>query len=88
MPKAILKWLKEEDLDIYRKVKGKKGAPNIWQIPKDLHRSIHTGRGWGGNYNDDWWDAILSLDEITPEIIFKIRDQLSSKYGYASWRPR
>lgn len=77
--------------DIKNIVKGKKGAPNIWQIPEPIHKIIHKGAK-GGYYNAAWLDAInelkdKSLGKIHPDDIFQIRETLVEIFGLAVWRP-
>ncbi len=68
-------------------VRGKKGAPNVWDIPEDLHKKIHSGPG-GGRYNQRWIEEIKKLKEITPEAILEIRDRRVKEFDLDPWRPQ
>ena len=84
VPTEILK--KYLPPDIANTVRGKKGAPNIWNIPEEIHKNIHSGPG-GGRYNARWIEELGKLKEITPEAILEIRDRLVKEFGLDPWRP-
>jgi RHS repeat-associated protein len=85
IPRQILKdYLPEEIADA---VRGKKGSPNIWDIPEDVHKEIHAGPR-GGPYNKRWIEEIERLQKITSETILKMRDQLVNEFGLEQWRPK
>jgi RHS repeat-associated protein len=86
IPKQILKMLPE---DLANAVRGKKGAPNIWQIPASVHKVLHSGAGNGGAYNQAWRTAsepLLERGNITPDEIFGIRDRMVKSFGISRWR--
>ena len=87
IPRQILKILPE---DIANAVRGVKGSPNIWQIPKKLHDILHSGPGRGGYYNAAWRNAVkpfLESGNITVKDILLIRDQLVNAFSLWKWRP-
>jgi len=84
IPREILeKYLPKDVADA---VRGKKGAPNIWDIPEEVHKKIHAGPG-GGRYNERWIEEIRKLEKITPEAVVEIRDRLVKEFGLDPWRP-
>jgi hypothetical protein len=88
IPKQILNMLPK---DIADAVRGVKGASNILQIPKSVHRIIHSGSGSGGYYNAAWRIALDKLrrsgNVITQSDILKIREQLVNTFGLWKWIP-
>jgi RHS repeat-associated protein len=60
VPKAILKRLPKEVAE-NPLVRGVKGKPNIWKIPEDLHKVLHSGGPKGGIYNKFWDDGITAI---------------------------
>jgi RHS repeat-associated protein len=85
IPREILNFLPP---DVTKLVRGKKGSPNIWKIPEDIHKWIHKGPG-GGRYNARWLEEIAKLGpgEITPQKIHLIRDLLIEEFGLGGFRP-
>jgi RHS repeat-associated protein len=71
-------------------VRGKKGAPNKWSIPEDLHIEIHRGAG-GGPYNQRWIDEITAIQatgrEVTVQDVLNIREKLVVEFGLEAYRP-
>ena len=87
IPKQILNMLPKP---LANAVRGKAGAPNIWQIPENLHKLIHSGPGPGGYYNAVWRIAIgplLKRGNITEAEIYAIRDQLANAFSLWKYRP-
>jgi len=87
VPREILeKYLPEDVADA---VRGRKGAPNRWPIPEDIHKDIHRGPG-GGRYNSDGFEEIEAVrrarGEITPEDVYIIRDKLVEEFGLEAYR--
>jgi RHS repeat-associated protein len=85
IPKEILK--KHLPQDVADAVRGKKGAPNVWGIPEEVHKNIHAGPG-GGRYNERWIEEIRELKKITSEAILEMRDRLVKEFGLDPWRPK
>jgi hypothetical protein len=86
-PRQILKILPPDVADA---VKGVRGAPNIWQIPQSLHRTILSGLSEGSYYNAVWRMAIqplLDKGNITPQEVFAIQDQLVNAFSIWIWEP-
>ena len=80
MPKAVLKALPRK---VARQVWGKKGRPNKWLIPEDLHKRIHAGAK-GGPWNDAWWDRIAGkggIDKVKPGDLLGWLDEIASQFG-------
>lgn len=84
IPREILRQLPD---DVANAIRGKRGAPNIWQIPEDLHKAIHGGPG-GGLYNQRWKEELGKLrpEDITPENVLRIRDRLVYEFGIGGYR--
>jgi len=87
VPREILeKYLPEEVADA---VRGKKGAPNRWPIPEDVHKDIHRGPR-GGMYNERWKEELQAISEtgrkVTVEDVLRIRDQLIKEFGLEMYR--
>jgi RHS repeat-associated protein len=85
IPREILE--KYLSPDIADAVRGKKGAPNIWDIPENIHKQIHSGPG-GGRYNQRWIEELQKLRKTTPEAVLEIRDRLVREFNLEKWRPR
>ncbi len=68
MPREILRLIPKKVAN-NPLVRGRRGAPNRWPIPKDVHREIHAGPG-GGAYNQAWKKALRPLGgDPTPDDI-------------------
>ena len=86
VPREVLKMLPSEVAN-NPLVRGAKGSPNIWQIPEDLHISIHQGKG-GGTYNEAFKTRIAEFgDDITAGDVVNIRNELTEQFGLAQYRP-
>jgi hypothetical protein len=86
IPRQILKRLPPDIADL---VRGKRSDPNIWDIPENIHKQIHSGTGGpGGAYNRRWREEIGKLQEITVSKIKSIRDELVEEFGLEKWRPK
>jgi len=86
IPVEVLKKLPK---NVRKAVQGKKGAPNRWSIPEDLHKQIHRGPG-GGEYNEFFKDRLHKLTkgkEATAEQVMQVRDEAIAKFGLESCRP-
>jgi hypothetical protein len=87
VPSEILKKYLPKNIANNPLVRGKKGAPNIWKIPKKLHDEIHQGAG-GGAWNEAWKTELRSLRrEPTVNDIVKIRNKLVKEFGLEKYRP-
>jgi RHS repeat-associated protein len=90
VPRQILEDYLPPDVANDPQVRGKKGAPNIWPIPEDVHKDIHQGPG-GGPYNQRWIEEINAIrargHEIQVEDVIRIRDQLVDEFGLEGYRP-
>ncbi|MBI5706932.1 MAG: RHS repeat-associated core domain-containing protein [Armatimonadetes bacterium] len=75
IPREIIRLLEEIGIKDAR-IRGVKGAPNVYLVPKDWHDFIHMGKG-GGAYND-WWKQ--QLEDLGPkpkvEQELQLKDQL------------
>ena len=64
IPKQLLDELRKQYPDVYAAVVGKKGDPNIFEIPKRLHDFLHSEKaitGPGGWWNEMWMDAYAAM---------------------------
>ena len=90
VPKEILRDYLPPDVASHPDVRGKKGAPNRWAIPKDVHIDIHRGPG-GGPYNQRWIEEINAIRtygrEVQVEDVMRIRDKLTHEFGLERYRP-
>lgn len=86
VPREVLKMLPSEVAN-NPLVRGAKGAPNIWQIPENLHKSIHQGAG-GGAYNEAFKTRVAEYgDKITAENVAGIRSDLAKQFGIDKYAP-
>jgi hypothetical protein len=84
IPREILKRL---DDNVYRAVRGKKGAPNRWAMPQDFHRELHKGAR-GGRYNQFFRDRLPDdLSTATVEDVMRVRDEAVEEFGLGAFRP-
>ena len=87
VPREILRDYLEPDVAGDPNVRGKRGAPNRWPIPTDIHKKIHRGKG-GGRYNEALKDALDELEHTaTARDVIEIRDRLAKAFGLESYRP-
>jgi hypothetical protein len=88
IPRAILRMLPD---DVAKAVRGKPGAPNIWQIPEGLHKWLHGGGGIpGGSYNQWWKDALRELggaENATASDIMRLKDAAADAFGLLPFKP-
>ena len=83
IPKAIQKRL-PPDVRSHPDVRGRRGNPNIKQIPTKKHKKIHSGRGRGGDYNRRFDEEIRNrggYQDASPRDLNDIRDQLGKEFG-------
>jgi len=86
VPKEVLKML-PDDVANNPAVRGKKGAPNRWPVPKDTHAGLHKGAG-GGAYNEAFKRELQALGrEPTVDDVVAIRNKLASDFGIAGYGP-
>jgi len=86
VPKEILKQLPKEVADDPA-VRGRAGAPNVWEIPKEIHDEIHHGAG-GGPYNETWKRELQGLGRApTVEDIKQLREKITKQFGIDRYRP-
>jgi len=73
---------------VVKEVRGKKGAPNRWRVPKEFHDDVHHGAG-GGKYNERWKQELGKLlpEEVTAENVRRIRDELVEEFGLGIYKP-
>lgn len=69
-------------------MRGKRGAPNMWNIPRPLHKKIHEGAG-GGRYNERFKEELEKIEDadLTPGKVLEIRDKLAKEFGIDKYRP-
>ncbi|MBQ1863926.1 MAG: hypothetical protein II561_08125 [Thermoguttaceae bacterium] len=73
------------------RIRGVRGSPNMIEIPKDIHRTLHKE-----GYNDSWREAVETLikekgdvKKITVDDILKIREDILAKYDLTKyWNAR
>jgi hypothetical protein len=64
-------------------VRGKRGNPNIWPMPADVHRDIHPA------YNDRFIEELGRLgNNPCANDIVSIRDSLVKEFGIEKFRPK
>jgi|GEM_PF-4612577 len=88
VPRAVLKKLRP-DVAANGLVRGRRGSPNRWKIPEDLHKDIHRGAR-GGPWNDAWWrelDALGGPEKAEVQDLVLIRDKLIRLFGLEEYRP-
>jgi RHS repeat-associated protein len=88
IPREILARLPEA---VRKLVQGKKGSPNIWDIPVEVHDVIHQGPR-GGAYNAEWRKALnvdqrADLSGLASQDIFGIRDRIVRMFGLGQYQP-
>jgi RHS repeat-associated protein len=82
VPKQLLDMLKESPKysDVYKALRGKPGDKNIWMIPENLHKYLHSDKmdGWKGG----WWNRVWveAFDEMKQQRLpsSKIIEQLQA----------
>jgi hypothetical protein len=63
-------------------VVGRPGRPNRWEIPKDLHKSLHP------EYNKRFIAEVKKLEgNYSEKEILDIRDRLAIEFGIEKYRP-
>jgi hypothetical protein len=71
-------------------VRGTRGSPNRWPIPRELHREIHRGPR-GGAYNARWRQEINAIRATGREVgvfdVLRLRIQLTTEFGLEVYRP-
>jgi RHS repeat-associated protein len=88
VPRQILEDYLPPDVGNDPQVRGKKGAPNIWPIPEDVHKDIHQGSG-GGPFNERWKEELNALGrEPTVQDVLHIRNKLTKEFDIEKYRPR
>ncbi|MCH8806241.1 MAG: hypothetical protein IH986_09160 [Planctomycetes bacterium] len=88
VPRAVLKKLRPSVAN-NPLVRGRKGAPNVWRIPEDLHKDIHRG-AQGGLWNNAWWAELDAVGgERAAEVgdVLRIREKLIRAFGLGEYRP-
>jgi len=90
IPKAILD---DVPADVRKAVQGRRGDPNKWPIPKELHDKIHDqNRGFpGGPYNKFFDDKLKELERLdrkpTPEDLFRWKEEAIDRFGLRPYCP-
>lgn len=67
-------------------VRGKKGAPNRWRIPEDLHKDIHRGAR-GGPYNKFFREKLLDNPTPTVDDVLHWLEEAVRRFGLEKFRP-
>jgi hypothetical protein len=90
VPTEILNKYLPKDIANNPLVRGKKGDPNIWKIPGNVHDQIHTGAG-GGPWNQRWKEELKPFgpngENATVEDVVGIRNKLAKEFGLEQYRP-
>ncbi|MHB1042917.1 MAG: RHS repeat-associated core domain-containing protein [Eubacteriales bacterium] len=86
VPREIFRKFLPEEVANNPLIRGKKGAPNKWRIPEDLHEELHRGAG-GGIYNERWKIKLEEIESITVDDVLKIRGQLIKEFDLEVYRP-
>jgi len=90
VPTEILDKHLPADIANHPLVRGVKGAPNRWCLPKSLHDEVHEGPG-GGRYNQRWKEELdrvrIGGRRVTPEDVLQIRDRLLDEFGLRGFMP-
>ena len=74
-------------------VKGTRGNPNMWNIPDNVHSSIHNPNSDisianGGDYNSVFAARVAEIGEnITAGDVVKIRDQMAKDFDIEEYNP-
>ncbi|MFO0972174.1 MAG: polymorphic toxin-type HINT domain-containing protein [Phycisphaerae bacterium] len=91
IPKEILRQLPEDITRAGSLVRGARGSPNIWDVPKKLHKAIHNG--WGcERYNVQWVTELKAefgphwRKLATEEGVLKVRDRMVELYRLEPFR--
>ena len=82
IPKEIQKNLPPE-VRKHSDVRGRKGLPNMKDIPYEQHREIHQGPG-GGIFNQRFEEEIMNrggYENVSPGDVTAIRDNLVKEFG-------
>jgi len=67
-----------------------KGTKNIWPIPEDLHKLLHSGGPRGGDWNRRWWEELKEaggVENASVSDVVRIREQLVEEFGLGMYRP-
>jgi hypothetical protein len=87
VPREILDKVLPPAVGDHPDVRGKKGSPNIWDIPSGKHTEIHEGAG-GGAYNRRWKEELDALGHSpTVDDVLAIRDKLAKEFDLEQYRP-
>ncbi len=90
VPREILRKYLPQEVANHPLVRGVRGHPNRWAIPRDLHREIHRGPG-GGEYNRRWIleinNVIRTQGKITVEDVLQIRNRIIQEFGLEVYKP-
>jgi RHS repeat-associated protein len=89
IPSAILEQLPD---DVRKAVQGRRGNPNRWPIPKELHDKIHDqNRGFpGGPYNKFFDDKLKGLGDKEPTVddLLKWKEEAIDLFGLRPHCPK
>jgi RHS repeat-associated protein len=89
IPDAILKRL---PADVRKAVQGRRGDPNRWPIPPELHDKIHDhNRGFrGGPYNKFFDDKLKALGDKKPTVddLLKWKEEAVDLFGLRPYCPQ
>jgi RHS repeat-associated protein len=81
IPRQVLKKLNPS---VRKAVQGKKGSPNIWDIPEYLHKEAHGKM----KYNPKFQTEVDKLKrQAKPDDIFNIRDDMVKQSDIHNYRP-
>ncbi|MHB8985216.1 MAG: hypothetical protein ACYC38_04685 [Eubacteriales bacterium] len=90
VPREIFRKFLPEEVANNPLIRGKKGAPNKWRIPEDLHEELHRGPG-GGIYNKKWKTELKELElpdnSVTVDDVLRLREQFARDFGLEVYRP-
>ena len=87
IPRQILKLIPD---DVVKLVRGKKGAPNRWRIPEDIHKWIHRGLAERLLYQEPRDPRLQGyLDELNHLMVDEFQDtnQVQQRIVYALAHP-
>jgi RHS repeat-associated protein len=75
-------------------IRGCRGNPNRWAIPKDIHVDLHKSNRPGGSFNSRWVEEIKDLRKVKPDIdtwtkenILDIRDKIVKEFNIEKYKP-